>query len=202
MTDTLAYQIGAVFFLAVLFMAGTLTRDIFPPGLFKNAKAAIFVVAAILGGFAVYHSFPDLSRLFDFDFKRPEPTAAPPQEQAAPPIAARHSGASRPAVRTREVPVIRGVEPVIDPELRSRRTSNPVADPPQSVVSQSQLALSQSSVLGEESIRTFRPDTGAPPTQVSGNRVKRTIKSVGRFFHIGHEEYRPGQSAPQPASAP
>jgi hypothetical protein len=38
-TDTLAYEIGAVFFLAVLFMAGTLTRDLFPKGILKTVKA-------------------------------------------------------------------------------------------------------------------------------------------------------------------
>jgi hypothetical protein len=190
MTDVLAYQIGAVFFLVVLFMAGTMTRSLFPAGLFKNIKLTVFVVVALLVGFLVYRDLPDLSSYFNFDFNnKPAGTAqaaVPEPAPVAPAVAVRHSSAPRPAVKMGEVRIIQPADP--EPELAVQPTAVVAPPPP----------VSQPSVIAETRVAPAK-ELVAPE---SGNRVKKAMKSVGHFLHLGHEQYRPGQSIPQDASAP
>ena len=58
MTSTLAYEIGAAFFLAVLLMGGSMMRGLFPQGLFKNIKLAVIVLVAGLAAMAAYQNLP------------------------------------------------------------------------------------------------------------------------------------------------
>jgi hypothetical protein len=196
MTDTLAYQIGAVFFLAVLFMAGTLTRGLFPTSIFKNVKLTTFTVAALLVGFVAYRGLPDISHVLDFTPRGT--TQAPAQASASSGVATKQSSAPRPVTKIREVQTMQGT-PALHAASQPQRTSKAVVDPPLPIVSQPQSAPSSppSSVgEGSASAESWR----ATPAQESGNRVKLAIKSVGHFLHIGHEKYRPPPSVPQPVA--
>jgi hypothetical protein len=189
MTDTLAYEIGAVFFLAVLFMAGTLTRDLFPKSVFKTVKLSVFVVSALLVAFAVHLRLPD-----GIDFTPPRSTRTPAQGVAAPAVAIKQSDVSRSATKIRKVQIIPQAAPALDAVPEPQETSIPVTDPP-SAVSQPQTDAPPSAV-GETSasVQSWR----ATPVQESRNPVKRAIKSVGHFLHIGPEKYQPQPSVPQP----
>jgi hypothetical protein len=197
MTDTLA-QIGAVFFLAVLFMAGTLTRDLFPKGILKTVKLSMLVVAALLVGFVVYRRLPDISRVLPFTLSGS--TQPPAQGAPAPGVAIKQSDAPRPATKIRKVQTIHQAAPALDAAPEIQETSIPAADPPSAVSQPLTDAPSPPSSLGETSasVQSWR----ATPAQESRNPVERAITSVGHFFHIGHEKYQPPPSVPQPAAAP
>jgi hypothetical protein len=191
MTDVLAYQIGAVFFLVVLFMVGTMTRGLFSADLFKNIKLTVFVVVALLVGFFVYHDLPDLSSYLNFDFNKPAGTAQAPEPAPAPApvtpaVAVKRASAPRPAVKMGEVRIIQPADP--EPEVAVQPAA--VVVPPSPV--------SQPSVIAETRALPAK-EVVAPE---SGNRVKKAINSVGHFLHLGHKQYQPGQSVPQDESAP
>jgi hypothetical protein len=196
MTDVLAYQIGAVFLLAVLFMVGTMTRGLFSADLFKNIKLTVFVVVALLVGFLAYRNRADISSIFNFDsqaqVKAPAPAPAP--QSKAPAGTAARSSAPRPAVRIGEVRIIQPADPEPDIPVQTAEAPKPaVVGPPPSPLPQPHPVVSPPAVIAE---------TSAPAAPESGNRAKRAIRSVGRFLHLGHEQYHPGQSVPQNASTP
>ena len=196
MTDTLAYQIGAVFFLAVLFMAGTLTRDLSPKNGFKSVKVTMLVVAVLLVGFVVYRRLPDISGVLDYTPSGSTQTAA--QGAPAPGVAMKQSNAPRPTIKTREVQNIHQTATALDATSQPQGTPNLVVSPQPPVLSppQSDAYSPPSSVgAGSASAGSWR----VTPALESGNRVKRAIKSVGHFLHIGHEKYQPPPSVPQPA---
>jgi len=197
MTDTLAYQIGAVFFLAALFMTGTLTRGLFPTGIFKNLKLAMFLVAALMVGFVLYLRLPDISSVLDLTaLSTPE---APAQEAPAPAVVIKQRGALRPATKAQDVQVIHQAEPALDATSQPQGSPNPVVDPRPPTLSPPQSnASSPPSSVREDS--ALAGSWRAVPAQESGNRVTRAMKSVGHFLHIGHEKYQPGPVAPQPAT--
>ena len=191
-TDILAYQIGGVFFLVVLFMAGTMTRGFFPPGLFKNIKLTVFVLVALIVGFFVYRDLPDISSIFSFDFNKPaseskSPAAVP--EPVAPAVAVRRSSAPKPAVKMGEVKIIRPFDDP-DPPVRSAEISSPavVEAPP--------------SPVAPVSTATVVVETRPVQVQDSGNRVKRAAKAIGHALGFVHPEYKPGQNVPTNASPP
>lgn len=176
MTDTLAYQIGGVFFLAVLFMAGTMTRGLFPTRIFDNVKLTVFVVAVLLVGFVVYRGLPELSSVLDF--LPASTTEAPSQPAPAAAAIKQKTPAPRPAIKLLELHDAPAAAPtlVANPEL-------PAAQPPRS-----------------DDAAESTPSWPAAPAQESGNRVTRAIASVGHFLHIGHAKYQPAPVAPQPAT--
>jgi hypothetical protein len=197
MTDTLAYQIGAMFFLAVLFMAGTLTRGLFPKDIFKSVKLTALVVAVLLVGFVMYRRRQDISSVLDFTPSGSTPI--PVQGAPAPGVAIKKGGAPRPATKAREVQTIRQTPPALDATPRPQETPNLVAGPQLPAVSPPQSdAFSPPGSVGEGAASAGSRQ--ATPALESGNRVKRAIKSVGHFLHIGHEKYQPLPSVPQSAA--
>jgi hypothetical protein len=197
MTDTLAYQIGAVFFLAVLFMAGTLTSGLFPKGVFKTVKLSMLVMAALLVGFVAYRRLPDISTVPGFTSSRP--TQIPAERVPAPGLTIKQSDAPRPATKIRKVQIIQQAAPAPGATPEPQEIV-PAADPPSTVLEPQTEESPPPSSVGESSapVQSWR----VAPVQESGNRVKQAIKSVGHFLHLGHDKYRPGPSIPQPAVAP
>lgn len=206
MNSTTAYQIGAVFFLAVLFMVGTLTRGLVPIGIFKNAKLVMLVTGALLVGWMAYLRFPGLSGVFDSEAVRPAPPveatpsskprhastdsgvpAPPPLRSAARPgPAVQPALQPAPAVQIRETPVVQAAPAVAAPQPQQIpesqiRVTTPAPSPP--VARSAEFA-------------------SAPVQRDDGNRVTRAMKSVGHFLHIGHDKYRPPSVAPVPAADP
>jgi hypothetical protein len=195
-TDTLAYEIGAVFFLAVLFMAGTLTRGLFPKGILKTVKLSMFAVAALLVGFLAYRKLPDIS---SFDFKPSRSAQTPAQGAPAPGVAIKQNDATGAARKIRKTQISHEAPSAVDAVPEPQETSIPAVDPP-SAVSRLQTDASSPPSVGETSapIQSWR----ATPAQEPRNPVKRAIKSMGHFLHIGPEKYQPQPSVPQPAMAP
>jgi hypothetical protein len=195
MTDTLAYQIGAVFFLAVLFMAGTLTRGLIPRGIFKNVKLTMFITGALLVGLLVYRGLPDMSGVMSgiLDWGPATAQSPPPAEPAKPEKGAvtMRNKPSAPAARVRET----APAPRMAPALQT--TPQPVTLHP--VVELPPPAPAPLQAAPEPAYSSS--DSYSAATRDSGNRVTRAIKSVGHFLHIGHQKYQPPPVAPQPASA-
>ncbi|HEY4362678.1 MAG TPA: hypothetical protein VGN17_17045 [Bryobacteraceae bacterium] len=81
MTGTLAYEIGAAFFLAVLIMGGSMMRGLFPAELFKNIKLAAILGIAGLAGMGAYQSLPaNWSEVFS---RGTGPASGVPEQPAA-----------------------------------------------------------------------------------------------------------------------
>lgn len=194
MTDITAYQIGAVFLLAALFMAGTLTRGLFRTHIFDNVKVTLFVVAAVLIGFAVYRGLPDISRLFNSAAESPSPGPA----ALAPGVPIKRNDTPLPqAIKTRETQAqtTHQALPVQGVASPPNVVLHLAVDPPSSTAITPQ---PEASSQPGSATATFAPASMPEPrTQESGNRVKRVIKSVGHFLHIGHEQYQPAPSVPE-----
>jgi hypothetical protein len=168
-TQTLAYQIGAVFFLAALLILGTMTRGLFPVGMFKNVTLTLGIVTVIVGGYAAYRALPDISTWVHFG---PEAAATP----AAPVVA--------PA-------------PVQAPKALVRRTLSPAPAAPVSAAAPMAPVAEQSAPVvvvirdadtpapaQEEAARTpvvVRNPATEPDPEGKGKKV---LNSVGRFLHI------------------
>lgn len=205
MNSTTAYQIGAVFFLAVLFMVGTLTRGLVPIGIFKNAKLVMLVTGALLVGWMAYLRFPGLSGVFDSEAVRP----APPVEatpSSKPRYASTDSGVPAPppihsAVRSRPP-----IQPALRPEPAVQIQAAPVirpapavvATPPPQPIPDTPVHVAASA----PPVPSAANFASAPVQRDDGNRVTRAMKSVGHFLHIGHDKYRPPPVAPVPAADP
>ncbi len=177
-------------------MAGTMTRDLFPKGILKTVRLSMYVVVGLLVGFVVYRRLPNISSVLNLTPWGSAP--APAQRAPAPAVAIKQSDAPRPAIKTRKVQTIHHAAPAVDAAPEPQAILSHAADPP-SAVSQPQTdSSSPPTSSGETSapVQSWR----ATPVQDSGNPVKRAIKSVGHFLHIGHEKYQPGPSAPQPAT--
>lgn len=213
--DTTAYEIGAVFFLAALFMMGTLTRGLIPVSIFKNARLVTFVTGGLLVGWMVYLWLPEISGLVDAGMtKCAVPSEAVPVETAKP-VAAGPGVPAPPAIRSagqpeatvkptiRPTPVVKAtIRPAPAVQIReapSVQVAPAVATAPQpqqipDIPAHTEAAPPVQPVAssgGVESVPTHRED---------GNRVTRAIKSVGHFLHIGHEKYEPPVVAPVPAT--
>jgi hypothetical protein len=119
MTDTLAYEIGAAFFLAVLLMGGSMTRGLMPAGLFKNIKLAVIVIVVGLAGMMAYQNLPSAWGRFVSEGSSAEKSVV--QEQpAAKPTTPKHSAA---AGKIREVETVITAKPE---EPAAEQTDGPV----------------------------------------------------------------------------
>lgn len=105
--DIPAYEIGAIFFLVVLVMAGTMTKGLLPRASAKSLKTIVVVLAILFGGFFAYHSLPPLSTIFDFSSPSAVEAPLPPPKAASPPLPAiKPARAPRAGVRIQEVPLL------------------------------------------------------------------------------------------------
>jgi len=127
MTQTLSYQIGAVFFLAALMILGTMTRGLFPVGMFKNVTLTLGIVTVIVGGYAAYRALPDMSSWFHFGSEEARTQAAPVATPAPVPKAT----VKRPVAPAAVAPVGEGPRPVI---REVETPAEPVAEPSPVVV--------------------------------------------------------------------
>jgi hypothetical protein len=150
-TQLLAYQIGGVFFLAVLVIAGTMTRGLFPVGMFKNVTLTLGVVTVLVGGYAAYRALPalpELSSWFHWDSTPAETQETiqkePPQKQVK--RAFVQPAVQQPAIKIREVEVL-------------------------------------PATASAEAPATAPPIIVRPPEPQEG-KVKKGVKSVGRFLHL------------------
>jgi hypothetical protein len=168
-TQTLAYQIGAVFFLAALMILGTMTRGLFPLGWFKNVTLTLGIVTVIVGGYAVYRVLPDISSWFHFGPEEATTHAAPvatPAPVQAPKAQVKRSmvPAAAAPVATAEAPapVVVVIREVDTPAVKS-------AEPP---------AVTEEPASTPVVVRN--PATEPDPE----GKGKKVLRSVGRFLHI------------------
>ena len=173
MTDTLAYQIGAAFFLAVLLMAGTMTRGLFPSGVLKNVKLTMLATAALLAAWAIRSGLPDLSSVVAWRLKTDETPAG-----SSPAAAAKEP---KPAIQPTSTAHLRPSTPAV----LSSAPAQPIPEEP------AHIQVSQTAVVS---------DSGAAPVSKNRNPITRAAKSVRHFLHIGPEKYQQPQAAPVPVS--
>lgn len=162
MTQSLAYQIGAVFFLAALMILGTMTRGLFPVGMFKNVTLTLGIVTVIVGGYAAYRALPDMSSWFHFGSEEAA-THAVPVAVPAPIVKAqvRRTVAAAPAAPAAPVAAAEAPAPVVV-VIRD-------ADPP---------AVTEEPASTPVVVRN--PATEPDPE----GKGKKVLNSVGRFLHI------------------
>jgi hypothetical protein len=110
--DIIAYQIGAVFLLAALFIAGTMTRGLLPRASVKTLQTTLVLAALLAAGYAVHREMPSLAGFFDRP--RGETNPVPGQaelKQAGSVAAAKKTGEPRRPTLVREAEVIHEADP-------------------------------------------------------------------------------------------
>lgn len=170
MTQLLAYQIGGVFFLAVLVIAGTMTRGLFPVGMFKNVTLTLGVVTVLVGGYAAYRTLPalpELSSWFHWD-STPAETQETSQHETSQRVTpqkqvkralVRPPAAQQSGIKIREVEVLPAAPPA-EPAGPGEAAAKDATGPP---------------------IIVRPPEPQESPQE---SKVKKGVKSVGRFLHL------------------
>ncbi len=161
MTQTLAYQIGAVFLLAALMIAGTMTRGLFPVGMFKNVGLTLGIVTVIVGGYAACRALPEMSSWVHFGS---DVSTAQPAQAQPPKAPVNRNVVARPVTAAPAV-VFRDVETPIAPVVETTATQT-----------------------GSRSPVVIRNRATEPDPEGKGKKV---LNSVGRFLHIVHKKDQP-----------
>ncbi len=184
MTQLLAYQIGGVFFLAVLLIAGTMTRGLFPSGLFKNVTLTLGVVTVLVGGYAAYRTLPalpEVSSWFHWDSTPAETQETSQQEttqRVVPQKQLKRALVQPPAVQQSGIK-IREVE-VLPATPSAAPHAEVAAGPAEAGVKDA----------------TAAPIIVRPPEPQEG-KVKKGVKSVGRFLHLVPKKDVPKKDEPK-----
>ena len=161
MDQTLAFEIGAVFFLVVLFMAGTKVGGVFPK-LGKNIKYVLIAGVVCVIAFGALRMWPQaygaLSSIVDFSSDTPPARATPSQDDAAAPAKVTLPKRVNPAAgKVAEVEYVIPAAP--EPTLL-----------PKKVEAKPEPAIAESTMSEKE------------------NRGKHMIKSIGRALHFGRKD--------------
>jgi hypothetical protein len=182
MTQTLAYEIGAVFLVTALLLSGSMARGLFS----KEILRAMRLVAITFGLLAVsaeaYRRLPGaVGEVFSGTTAATpvaQPNAAhkePVHEQPA----ARPQPAPHPYLAPRPQPAAKVIE--VDSFLETQVKESPMEIEDLPDANTAPIAVMD-----------------APKPLASENKAKRAIKSVGRFLHLSHRKYEPPHAAPQP----
>jgi hypothetical protein len=176
MISTLAYEIGAVFLLAALLMYGTANG--FVPRSLRVGKTFPILLAAGALAFAIYRLGPDLyagwlsavamapsltpSRTTT---AAPMPATAPAKSTAPPPRASK-----QPAANSKTLVIVESVPATGDP-----------AAPPSGTPAQDAAAKTTAAT-------DSKPAAKSSDSSPYDSGVKRAVKSVGRFLHVGRKK--------------
>jgi hypothetical protein len=174
MTSTPAYEIGAIFLLVALLMYGTLSG--FIPRSFHAGKPAPIILGVLLLGYALYRFGPDLSSGWrsianppNSASPHPTPAAATPATPGPSHAKAMRSATHRQTAANDSVPILSGPAPLANP-----------AEAPGAYQTQPAKPLVAANGAPAPS---GEPTSGSP----YDSGVKRAIKSVGHFLHIGRK---------------
>jgi hypothetical protein len=161
--NLIAYQIGGVFLLAGLFIFGTMVKGIVPEAFRAGKPLGILVLLGALG-LGIYHYRLDLeagwSSLFE---SAPAPASA--AAAAAPNVPGKPAPRMRPAAAAAPAPVPQPKIIIVEEAPAAETTTALVPAPAPEVAS-----------------------SDAPADAPKGNRLKRGVKSVGHFLHLGHQQ--------------
>jgi hypothetical protein len=186
MTQALAYEIGAVFLLVALLIAGSLARGLFSKEILRAVRLVAIAFGLLVVSSEAYRRLPGgVGGVFSIPTGTPSATPVPQPNAAhkepvhAQPVA-RPQPAPHPHLAPQPAPKVIEVDsflktPVKEPEIEELPDAVADANPP------SPIAV-----------------TDAPKPRASENPGKRAIKSVGRFLHLSHRRYEPPQPAQQP----
>jgi hypothetical protein len=188
MNSSLAYEIGAVFLFAAMLMFGT-AHSVIPKSV-RNIGAPVFVSVA-LAGFLIWRFGPDL-------YANMRSNAAP-WFPAAEPIPAETASPAPTAVPDKSKPFApkANVSGQVNPNRNGvvihdfAPASPDVALPAVQAVVETLPAEKPAGTRGKEPEEKFRTDDSAGSPYDSG--VKRAVKSVGHFLHIGRKKEPPSQ---------
>jgi hypothetical protein len=180
--NSIAFELGAVFLLAGMLMFGSAHG--FIPRSLRNIGAPILIGVALVG-FLIWRFGPDLY--------------ATARSNAAPWFATSEFATSEP-VQAEEAPATHPAKPVT-PDAKAiviREVVSPAeaAPPPARGVTEksAEKPIAQEPIAAkpvDEAAQKPTPESSANSPYDSG--VKRAVKSVGRFLHIGGKKEQPAQ---------
>jgi hypothetical protein len=179
MTQTLAYEIGAVFLTLACILWVSSARALFSRDFSSGAKALAIAALLALSAMAAYKILPTLR--WDLPASRSTGTTEPTPPVAAP--------VRRPPPRPATVPrpfvgTISGLDPA------------PVATKESAEAEVSNIQATQPETPAVESATTETvnaPDRVSAPKQPG--RPKRLLDSTRRILHLGHRKYEPAARA-------
>lgn len=183
---------GAVFLLAAMLMFGSAHG--FIPRSLRNAGAPI-AVGVLLVVFLIWRFGPDLSSNFpstvEWAFPTSQPPSAEPSQAARPsPAAGPSQAASSPAksapasVKTIVIHEVAPARTQPAPAAEALVAPKPVEEKP---VEEKPIAVKPTEVA------EAKPTVESSGSSPYDSGVKRAVKSVGRFLHIGGKKEQPAQ---------
>lgn len=183
--NSIAFELGAVFLLAGMLMFGSAHG--FIPRSLRNIGAPILVGVALVG-FLIWRFGPDLyaaarSNAAPWFATSESATSAPAQAEAAP---------AGPAP-SGKAPAARPVKPVT-PDAKAIVIREVVSPPETAPPAVTEKPIAEEPVAEEpiaDAAQKPAPESSASSPYDSG--VKRAVKSVGRFLHIGGKKEQPAQ---------
>jgi hypothetical protein len=158
--NQIAYEVGGVFLLAGLFIFGTMVKG-FVPDAFRDGKPLGILCLLAIFGFAVYRWLPELEAGWS------SLTGSTTATAAAPPATGK-SIATKAPVR------LHAVAPAPQPKI---------------IIVEAAASAETTTAIAPEAapVEIESPDVPAESPK-QGNRVKRAVKSVGHFLHLGHRQ--------------
>jgi hypothetical protein len=188
MDQTLAYQIGAMFLLAALFMAGSRAKSLLGWQTLRALRMIALITGGALFAYIGYQKWPDIYAMARSAVVGPEPPAAASTASEAAP-----SGATAPAGEVHR----RAKAPATStgPQYILYTAPETPAPSPLPASAAPAVAVSPAAVIPATPAEV--PAAGGAIAPESGNRGKRVIKSVGRFLHIGGKK-PPGDDPGRP----
>jgi hypothetical protein len=158
--STVAFEIGGAFFLAVLFMVGTMTGSVFPK-IGKNIKLTLCCLSVAVLGYITLSNFPEAySAMASILSDSPAPSTKPALPESTKATTPARAAVAKPwpksAGKVSEIEYVIKVEPKPAAEIEK------AADP---------------------------QDAAAPEAEAKADgRGKKVLKSIRRAFHIGKKE--------------
>lgn len=159
MDQTLAYQIGAMFLLAALFMAGSRAKSLLGYQTLRALRMTALIAGGALFAYIGYQKWPDIYAMARSAVAGPEAPAS--------------SATPAPAV-----------VPASEVHRKPKVPARPAAE--QYILYSAPETPTPSSAASPVAVSPVTPAVASEPgVPESSSRGKRVIKSVGRFLHIG-----------------
>jgi|SRR5579875_140518 hypothetical protein len=167
---SISFEVGAVFLLAAMLLYGSLSG--FLPRALHAGKAAPIGIGCCLLAYALYRTVPELPNLWRDADSRPAPQISSPGPAIPPAAGPKRGRAAAPTTPRQQSWKTTTVGDSIPPPQPAAEPADPSADP-------SPVPPAPSS------------SEPASPDDPYDSGIKRGIKRVGRFLHIGGKNNRP-----------
>jgi hypothetical protein len=172
MTQALAYEIGAVFLIVALLIAGSMARGLFSKEILRVVRLVAIAFGLLVVSSEAYRRLPGAVGEV---FSGAATPIAQPKAADKEPVPRQPPPRPHPAARRQPAPKVIDVDTVLKTQVKA--PSAEIEDLPDAAP----IAVAE-----------------APKPHASENKTNRAIKSVGRFLHLSHRRYERPHAAPQP----